>query len=187
MNVYFRLIASLTLLSLVGGCASTSQHAEFVKTINFSSLDTFSFKHTLTSGLDFRESEVMLLEQLSERAVVGELNARGFQQVDADPDFFAVVKWRKAVSLTANPFEHIDPYHEVRARYDDKASRYASRLNLTLEIYESSSGNLFWRKELSNIFSALELTEERVVESLKLALKNFPQHIEKDPNLPDIE
>jgi hypothetical protein len=56
-----------------------------------------------------------------------------------------------------------------------------------LEIYESGTGNLFWSKDLPNIFNALQLTEERVVDSLKLAIKNFPQHIEKDPNLLNIE
>ena len=70
---------------------------------------------------------------------------------------------------------------------DNPSYRFASRLHLTVEIYESSTRNLFWRKDLPNIFDAVQLTEERVVESLRRAVENFPHRIEKDPNLPDIE
>jgi hypothetical protein len=189
-------VASLFLASLVlfAGCASTQPHAEFTKTINFSSLDTFSFKHTLVTGMDFRESEEQLLENLSRQTIVEELEARGFQNLQADPDliaaaadFFAVVKWKKAVSAYADPFAHIDPYSEVMARRDDPARRFASRLHLTLEIYETQTRNLFWRKDLPNIFDAIQLTEGRIVDSLKRAIENFPARIEKDPNLPNIE
>ncbi|MGZ0655221.1 hypothetical protein ACWPKO_13595 [Coraliomargarita sp. W4R53] len=181
------LLPILALLTALSGCMSTPQNAEFAKTVNFSSLDTFSFKHTLVTGMDFRSSEEFLLEELSEQTIVSELEARGFEQTDSDSDFFAVVKWKKSVSSYADPFDHIDPYSEVVARRDDPSKRFAARLHLTLEIYESSTRNLFWRKDLPNIFDALQLTEERVVDSLRLAVKNFPQHIEKDPNLPNIE
>jgi hypothetical protein len=174
-------------MTLFVGCASTSPNSEFVKTINFTALDTFSYKHTLVTGMDFRESEEMLLEDLSAQTITGELQARGFEPVETNADFFAVVKWRKSVSNYVDPFDHIDPVNEVLARRDSPTARFASRLNLTLEIYESRTGNLFWRKDLPNIFDALQLTEERVVDSLKLSIKNFPEHIEKDPNLPNIE
>lgn len=187
MKLLVRSISIFAVLTLFIGCASTPPHSEFVKTVNFSSLDTFSFKHTLVTGMDFRKSEEFLLEELSEQTITSELQARGFEQSDADADFFAVVKWKKAVSNYANPFDHIDPYTEVMARRNDPAKQFASRLHLTLEIYESSTQNLFWRNDLPNIFDAIQLTEERVTDSLKLAIKNFPRHIEKDPNLPSIE
>ena len=176
----------IAVLAVLVGCASTQPHAEFVKTVNFSSLDTFRFKHTLISGMDFRESEELLLESLSERTISSELRALGFEEVAADADFVAVVKWKKAVSTHANAFQHIDPYTEVMARRDE-ATRFASRVHLTLEFYETRSGNLFWRKDLPKIFDAIQLTEERVVDSLKRAIENFPEHIEKDPDLPNIE
>ncbi|HBR94737.1 MAG TPA: hypothetical protein DEA90_11290 [Opitutae bacterium] len=183
------LLPLLALLSLLNGCMSTPENSEFTKTINFSSLDTFSYKHTLVTGMDFRTSEELLLEELSEQTIVKGLAARGFQMSapEVPSDFFAVVKWKKSVSHHVNPFDHIDPYNEVMARRDDSARMFAPRLQLTLEIYETSSGNMFWRKDLPNIFDAIQLTEERVVDSLQRALKNFPQHIEKDPNLPNIE
>jgi hypothetical protein len=187
MKFSVHLLPALVCLSLFSGCATSSPHAEFVKTVNFSSLDEFSFKHTLISGMDFRESNELLLEDLSEQTLVSELKSRGFDLVSSDADFFVVVKWKKAVTTYANPFDHIDPYTEVVARRESPTSMFASRLHLTVEIYESRSGNLFWRNELPNIFDANQFTEARVVAALHEAIKNFPQHIEKDPNLPSIE
>ena len=187
MNLFVPSLLTLSILTCFTACISTSPYSEFVKTINFSSLDTFSFKHTLITGMDFRESEELLLEELSREIIVEELQSRGFKPEPTDPDFFAVVKWKKSVSIYANPSDHIDPYNMVIARRDDPSSRFASRLHLTLEIYESSTRNLFWRNELPNIFDALQFTEKRVKDSLKLAIDNFPKYIVKDPNLPNIE
>ena len=186
MKLFAPLLLTFASLACFTSCLSTSPYGEFVKTINFSSLDTFSYKHTLTTGMNFRKSDELLLEEFSEKVIVGQLEGRGFRSIADDADFFVVVKWKKLVSTYVDPFDHIDPYNEVTARRDNSSSRFASRLHLTLEIYESSTGNLFWRNELPNIFDALQLTEERVNESLKLAIKDFPQHIVKDPNLPSI-
>jgi hypothetical protein len=186
MKLLAHLLLTFTGLTFFTACISTPPYGEFIKSINFSSLDTFVYKHTLTTGTNFRKSDELLLEELSKKVIGSQLVERGFEPTAADADFFAVVKWRKSVSIYANPFDHIDPYNEVTARRDDPSNRFASRLHLTLEIYESSTGNLFWRNELPNIFDALQLTEERVNESLKLAIKDFPQHIVKDPNLPSI-
>ena len=186
MRVVVPLLFTFTILTCFTACLSSPPYGEFVKTINFSSLDTFSYKHTLTTGMNFRKSDKLLLEEFSEQVIVGQLEGRGFEPSVSDADFFVVVKWKKLVSTYASPFDHIDPYNEVIARRDDPSSRFASRLHLTLEIYESSTRNLFWRNELPNIFDALQLSEERVTESLKLAIKEFPRHIVKDPSLPSI-
>lgn len=188
MRYIFKTLPLCVLFSLFAACATTQPHSEFVKTVNFSSLDTFSYKHTMVTGMEFRDSEKRLLESLSEATISTELQALGFKAAGdpAEADFFTVVKWKKAVSANVNAFQHIDPYREVMARRE-QATQFASRIHLTLEIYETESGNLFWRKDLPNIFDALQLTEERVTDSLKRAIANLPEHIEKDPNLPSIE
>ena len=187
MNLVASLLLTLVILTSFTACVNTSPYSEFVETVKFSSLDTFSFEKTLITGMDFRESEELLLKELSKQIIVEELQLRGFVPDPADADFFAVVKWNKSVSIHANPYDHIDPYSKVIDRRYDPTSRFASRLHLTLEIYENSTRNLFWRNKLPNIFDALQLTEKRVTDSLKLAIKNFPQHIVKDPNLPSIQ
>jgi hypothetical protein len=189
MKLSLLLYPAFFVLSFFTACVSTSPNSEFVKSVSFSALDVFSFKHTLVTGMDFRESDEMLLEDLSAQCIVSELQARGFDlaEPDAEGDFFVVVKWKKAVTSYANPFDHIDPYNEVISRRDSAVAMFAPRLHLTVEIYESRTGNLFWRKQLPNIFDANQFTEERVVAALQQAVKNFPSHIEKDPNLPSIE
>ena len=187
MKLIASLLLSLVILTSFTACVNTSPYSEFVETVKFSSLDTFSFEQTLITGLDFRESEELLLEELSKQIIVEELQLRGFEPDPVDTDFFVVVKWKKSVSMYASPHDHIDPYKNVIDRSDNPSSRFASRLHLTLEIYENNTRNLFWRNELPNIFDALQLTEKRVTDSLKLAIKNFPQHIVKDPNLPSIQ
>jgi len=175
------------LSALLVGCVSNSPHSEFVKTITFSTLQSFSYKHTLVSGMDFRESEKQFLENLSETTLSSELAARGFEEVSTESDFFVVTKWKKAVSSYPDVFDHIDGARESLDRRDHPSYRFGSRLHLTVEVYESSTGNMFWRKDLPNIFDAVQFTEERVVESLKRAIDNFPERVENDPSLPNID
>lgn len=177
----------VALSALLAGCVSNSPHSEFVKTVTFSSLQTFHYKHTLLTGMDFREWEEQLLEDLSEAISTAEFAARGFEQVETGGDFFVVTKWRKAVSSYPDAFDHIDGARDLIGRRDKPSHRFASRLHLIVEVYETSSRDLFWREELPNIFDATQFTEERVVESLKRAVENFPQRVKKDSDLPDIE
>jgi hypothetical protein len=183
--MFRNLIILLPIALLFAGCATTEPNAEFTKTIHFSSLQTFTYKHTLTSGMNFRDSEKMLLDKLTQETVSKALRTRGFAEPTADADFYVVGKWRKSIGKYANPFDHIDPVREMIGKRDPELD-YQAFLDLTVEVYESASGNLFWRKELPNIFGALQLTEERIIDSVERALKNFPERIEKDPNLPDI-
>lgn len=187
MNNLIPLLTALVTIFLLGGCATSTPNSEFVKTINFSTLDTFSYKHTLVSGVDFRQSEEIFLKQLSERTITSEFQERGFELSEGNSDFFAVVKWRKAVSSYPGPFDNIDGAYDSFNRRNNPTYKFSSRIHLLLEIYEISTGNLFWRNELPNIFDSLQFTEERIVKSLERAVQNFPNRIEKNESLPSIE
>lgn len=182
-----KLIPGVFSLVFLFGCATTSDHSEFVRTVTFSSFQSFDYKHTLVTGMDFRESEEMMLEELSETSLKQLFEARGFSQVSEAPDFYVVAKWQKAVSSYPDIFDQIDGPLESIDRRDNPSLRFASRLHLTVEAYEAKSDALFWRKELPNIFDATQFTQERIVASLERAVKNFPERVEKDPSLPDIE
>lgn len=185
MKQFFPLVLLFSLIFTA--CVSNSPHSEFVKTITFSSLDSFSYKHTMVTGMDFRESEKLLLKEMSEAALSSELVARGFEQVASEGDFFVLTKWRKVVSSYPDAFDHVDGFQDSLHRRDNPSYRFAARLHLIVEIYESSTGELFWRKDLPNIFGAVQFTEDRVVESLKRAMQSFPERVANDPNLPDID
>ena len=81
---------------------------------------------------------------------------------------FAVVNGK---SVKLRTFDHIDPYSDRSSL--QSTSRFAPRLNLTLEIYENAL-TPFQVEQITHIFDALQLTEKRVTDSLKLAIKNFP-------------
>jgi len=170
------------------GCATTPHpNAEFVASVNFSKLGSFEYKQTLISGMDFYRSDKTLLEAVSEATVIEILGERGFTEVDSDSDFYVVTKWKKKVSSYPSHFHHIDGYHESFEQRNDPAYGFFARLNLRLEVYESESDRLFWMSELRDVFSAIELTEERSMRSLHKALKNFPERVYKDPSLPDLD
>ncbi|ADE54165.1 DUF4136 domain-containing protein [Coraliomargarita akajimensis] len=188
MKNFFALGCAFLVLVVGGltGCQTKdSGRSEFVKTVEFSALDTFNYKHTLSSGMEWADSQRLMLEALSEEILCEELVARGFEQVPEAGDFEAVVKWRKASTSHATGFEHIDGPRSPRyRRMNDPVNRVAmARIHLVIELYDRESGNLFWRKELPNVFDAIELTEDRITRALQLGIKNFPDRIIKDPNL----
>lgn len=169
------------------GCATKGPNSEFVRTVTFSALQTFDYKRSLISGMEFRDSEKMLLRDLSEQVTIDLFQQRGFERDQENPDFFVVVKWRKAVSSQPDLFDSIDGPLETMNRRESPGLQFASRYHLIVEAYETENEQVFWRKELPNIFDAIQLTEERVTDSLSRALENFPQRVEKDPSLPDLE
>ena len=184
-------MATSAVVVCITGCetASEAKYSEFVKTVNFSNLDTFYYKHTMISGMSFRKSEEFMLENLSEQALTDEMSARGFQAVDAaggGSDFFVVTKWRKAVSNYTHTFNSVDGSAASLGRRE-MDFKTMSRVSVIVEIYETSSGDLFWRKEMYNAFEAIQLTEVRISRTLQQAVQNFPEHIKKDPNLPIIQ
>lgn len=183
------IISAFVLIFFSTSCVYKQPFSEFVKTINFSNLDSFTFSDSIFTGLDFRSEDQALLESLSQGIITNELSSLGFKTVSRkiDADFYVVVTWRKALSYYSNPIDHIDPYAQVLIRKDSKAELFTPRLNLIVEIYNNKSNEMFWRKELPNIFNTLQITEKRVADSLKRAIKGFPARIIKDPNLPSIQ
>ena len=165
-------ICSVVILCVVflTGCASfevTRPGGDFVRSTDFSPLDTFSYKHTMVSGMAFRlSSQEMVMKELSEKVLTQELVARGFEAVGEGADLYVVSKWRKEINMSAAE---------------------SVRFSLNVELYDGATNTVFWRAELPYIFNAMEWSEERVSQTLRIAIENFPDRIEKDPNLPNIE
>jgi len=184
------LLVSVLSAFALSGCGTfepTRSPGDFVRSTNFSPLDTFNYQETILSGTPLRESQEAGLLQISERVLSEELSARGFEVVESGADFYAVVTWKKALSSYAGLFDSVDGPTATMARNSSSATKATVRFTLTVELYETESGALFWRAELPNIFDAIQYTDARVAQSLVRAVQNFPQRVEKDPNLPNIE
>jgi hypothetical protein len=172
------------------GCATlkpTRTPGDFVRSIHFSPLNSFSYDRTVVSGMNYRNVEEAALNTLSEQVLKKELRARGFQAIESNGDFYVVVKWHKQISSYAGLFDSVEgPTSTMHRRYDGNSST-AVRVSLTVEIYNTTTNEIFWRAELPNIFDAIQYSEARVAQSLSRAIQQFPERIEKDPNLPNIE
>ena len=155
---------------LFAGCASLESMrpaGDFVRSTDFSSLDTFSYRHTLVSGMVYRNSsQEMVMKELSQKVLTEELSARGFEAVGTSEDCYVISKWRKEINMSAAE---------------------AVRFSLMVEIYDAATETLFWRAELPYIFNAMQWSEARITQTLSLAIQNFPNRVVKDPNLPNIQ
>ena len=180
----------LSLLAvLFSGCVSVERQpaGDFVQSINLTTLNTFSYKHTLISGMEWRGAEELMTEELSERVLSAELAGRGFERVDDGAYFFVVAKWRKAIGSRPRLFDPIDGPSAVFNDRHNPPLPVAVRYTLIVEIYHAASSELFWRAELANLFDAIQHTETRVIASLKRAIRDFPYRTQKDVSVPDTE
>lgn len=183
----FVIMLNALIFSGCGTFEQTRSAGDFVRSTNFSPLDTFSYRETILSGMALREDQDQGLLEISGRVLSDELTARGFEAMESDADFYVLARWDKAISSSGGIFDSVDGPSATMARSSYNASKAAVRFTLTVELYETGTNDLFWRAELPNVFDAIQYTDERVELSLVRAIQNFPQRIEKDPNLPNIE
>lgn len=155
---------------LFAGCASfeTSNYSgDFVRPIDVSSLDTFSYKHTLISGMVIRNSsQEIVMQELSKKVLTRELSARGYQAVNEGGDFYVVSKWRKEINASA---------------------AQAVRFSLIVELFDTATNKVFWSAELPYIFNAMQWSEERVDQTLSLAIQDFPARLGTGSQLPNVQ
>lgn len=191
MKSFHYLISSLLLFAvLLSGCETlepTRTPGDFVRSINFSPLDTFSYDQTIVSGMSYREGDEARFKALSDQVLTEELTTRGFEAVKSNADFHVVAKWHKQLSSYAGLFDSVDGPTSTMNRRAGGSFASAVRFTLKVEIYDSATHQIFWRAELPNIFDAIQYSEARVAQSLRRAIQQFPERIEKDPNLPNFE
>lgn len=186
-SLIFSLLLSVLLLSGCETLEPSRTPGDFVRSINFSPLDTFRYDQTIVSGMPYRDTEDAAIKALSNQVLTEELVARGFEAVESDSDFYIVAKWHKELSAYAGIFDSVDGPTAAMNRRNYGSSSSAVRFTLTVEIYDSTTKEMFWRAELPNIFDAIQYSEKRVALSLSRAIQRFPERVEKDPNLPNIE
>jgi hypothetical protein len=189
-SVYRILLGYLLCLFVLPSCSTlelSGPTGDFVRSTHFSTLDTFSYKHTMVSGMPFRSSQKIAIQEWSKQVLLEELTTRGFEALESNADFYVVAKWRKELSSYTSLFDSIDGPSASINRREASISSPAVRFTLIVELYQTETDALFWRAELPNIFDSIQYSQERVSLSLRRAIQNFPNHIDKDPNLPDLE
>jgi hypothetical protein len=170
---------------LLTGCASlesTRSSGDFVRSIDLSIFDTFSYQDTVVSGTAFRVFQELEITELSNQVLREALTTRGYEAVESAGDFYVVAKWHKAVSAYAGIFDSVDGPTSAMNRRNNANSSGAVRVTVIVELYETATDDLFWRAELPNIFDAIQYSGKRVSRSLRRAIQDFPDRVETDPN-----
>ena len=161
MKLAFRILsAALFTVALMTGCASfesTRTSGDFIRPTDLSSFDSFRYEHTMVSGMVYRmSSQEMVMKELSEKVLTQSLSERGYTLAGQDAKFYVVSKWRKEINMSAAE---------------------AVRFSLVVELYDAPNKTLFWRAELPYIFNAMQWSEGRISQTLRLAIQNFPNHM----------
>jgi hypothetical protein len=176
---------AVMLCMLLTGCASlesTRSSGDFVRSIDLSIFDTFSYQDTVVSGTAFRDFQELEITELSNQVLREALTTRGYDAVESGGDFYVVAKWHKALSAYAGIFDSVDGPTSAMNRRNSTNSSGAVRVTVIVELYETATDELFWRAELPSIFDAIQYSGKRVSRSLRRAIQDFPDRIETDPN-----
>jgi hypothetical protein len=144
---------------LFSGCAtfqSSGPVGAFVKPTDVAMLNTFRYDHTLVSGMvSMYSPQELVMKELSQQVLTDTFQQRSYTLDSSQPDFYIVAKWRKEVNMSA-----AEPI----------------RFSLIVELYDASNHTLFWSAQLPYVFTAIEWSEQRVSDTLRLAVQNFPDH-----------
>ena len=181
---------AVLLCVLLTGCASlesTRTSGEFVRSVDRTRFDTFSYKDTIVSGTAFMDSQELELRELSNQVLSEALTTRGYESVESGGDFYVVAKWHKALSAYAGIFDSVDGPSSAMNRRNSASSSGAVRVTVIVEVYETATDDLFWRAELPSIFDAIQYSGKRVSRSLGRAIQDFPDRIETESDLPNVE
>lgn len=187
MNFRVFSVGLLFVLSLLGGCTTSQKYSEFVQDITFSRLQTYSYAGVETDGARWKDAQVEVLNQLGDEVLSAEMDERGFRYAESGADFYVMTRWVKAVTLQDNYSKHSVGLSALRQDTHEQAGGLALRCRLSVEVYEGASGRLFWKKEMPDVFDAIDFTESRVRHALRRAIRGFPECVERDPNLPDLQ
>ena len=121
----------------------------------------------MVSGMvDRRSSHALVMKKLSENVLTQELSQRGYASAGQEATFYVISKWRKEINLSAAE---------------------AVRFSLIVELYDTANQSLFWRAELPYIFNASQWSDNRVSQTLRLAIQDFPDYITKASELPTFD
>jgi len=146
----------------------TSYSGDFVRPLDVKALDAVSYRHTMISGMVYRNSsQELVMKDLSQQVLMQELNARGYEPVSGGADFYCRFKVAQRKSILAR-------------------RKWCGSL-LIVELYESATDKVFWRAELPYIFNAMQWSEERVSQTLRMAIEDFPSRLESAPNQPTVQ
>jgi hypothetical protein len=185
----------LVLTSLMfAGCATPSApFAEFVRSVDFTHFDS------ATITIDPAEDLAKVLTPSAHESVLTAtatsiqeaLEEKGFvlaSDGEAPADLLITAYWqevRNEWDHAALPIVEPNPSDPDRPAMP-KLPAVRSGFQLVIEIADNRSGNVFWRAITAPAASLFEPNASNAEATVLKLMANFPQRVEKDPNLPHI-
>ncbi len=180
------------LLKLVGGvvvalamltlsCASVSVATDYDRNVDFTHYRTFAFLggHIWANGIP--DDNNTLVKDRIRNAIVGELTAKGLQQVTSNPDvyvaYLAGARRRTEIETTGPYFTGFGPYVGVGGWWGPMYTNWWARTydegTLVIDLLDSQSKKLVWRAyaqtEINN-----PVSEQKTQKVMDKAFRNFP-------------
>jgi hypothetical protein len=184
-------IASL----MATGCATrpSTPYAEFVRSVDFTHFDTVRVTPLAAGDLAgvINASRIEAILQATSTAIESALADKDFAVLPADDqssDLLVTAYWQEIIN---EPDRATLPIVEPNPSDPDRPSTPpmpAARggFQLVIEIADDRSGNVFWRATSAPAAALLSPTPATAEAAALRLMANFPQRVEKDPNLPHI-
>jgi len=169
----------LAMLTL--SCASISVSTDYDKTVDFTRFRTFSFLggHIWVNGA--ADDNNTLVKDRIRNAVVGELTAKGMQQVTENPDIYvaylAGARTRTQIEATGPYPAGFGPYFGIGGwwgpMYVDWWARTYNEGTLIIDLVDASTKKLVWRAYASTEINKV-VSDQKMQQVVDRAFKGFP-------------
>lgn len=182
MRIHGIFLAGLAVV-LLSACASRPPH-EFDRQADFSQLRSFQWlepeyeKDSVSISHPVLDSP--LLGRRVKNAVTGNLEARGYREVEADPDFFVTYHTTQSQQERRRTGSYLQlGYGQFRPRFGtsvvvDMWPRTFNEGTLIIDIVDADSGDLVWRGWRDTELTRRNFDDARVNEAVGYVLSAFP-------------
>ena len=161
----------MCLLSAMSGCwVSLPKYREFTRSIDFDRLESYRIEGPLLPGGFENRLRIAGYEEAILAVIDEEMEAREFRKADglADADIVLEWYWISGKQLVGSSLATASETGPSKQAY----------LRLGLRIFDSLSGEVFWRNTASQGVAETFLTEFSVTEMARQTLSPFPRKAE---------
>ena len=175
----FTLLAILTGLLLLGGCASVP-HNEYVEGTDFSRYQTFSWAPRDVHTVDDPILDLQILNQRVERAVRGVLLSRGYTEVKDNPDMLVTYHAASKERIRAVGYGIGLGYHSYSAYWRHSIHFAAPEYDtyeegvFIIDVVDHQQDRLVWRGWDTAALTQENFSESQVLFMTQKILSGFP-------------
>jgi len=165
-------------------CATTPPaptYEEFVRTVNFTPFDTYAIEEVAMRAETFQWMEAGAAEKATRAALQAAFVERGFERAGGEADLLCRATWRKTRRREPSGAAPPDAENDAASGGDPGQRVFV----VTVEIADAESGKTFWRSR-ERLVGEARADAEGIRRAVRKAMRDFPDRVEKDPDLPNL-